>query len=186
MPKAEDVINLSNFPIDRVGSAKREALLSDTREKLRGDGCAVLEGFVKAETLPALVKEADDASPNAHASKNRTNAYFTQDDTTLPDNHPKRRFYDRSNAFIPADNFGSDSSLRAIYEWPAFFDFIREVLDETEDTFFRYADPMADIIVNMADEGNGSPWHFDTNNYTVTFALQNADEGGDFEFARPM
>ncbi len=35
----------------------------------------------------------------------------------------------------------------------------------------------------MADEGNGFPWHFDTNNYTVTLAIQNADEGGDFEYA---
>jgi hypothetical protein len=39
------------------------------------------------------------------------------------------------------------------------------------------------VIVNMADEGEGFPWHFDTNNYTVTLALQNADQGGEFEYA---
>jgi hypothetical protein len=39
------------------------------------------------------------------------------------------------------------------------------------------------VIVNMADEGNGFPWHFDTNNFTVTLAIQNAEEGGAFEYA---
>ena len=42
-----------------------------------------------------------------------------------------------------------------------------------------------DVIVNAADAGNGFPWHFDTNNFTVTLALQNADGGGEFEYA-PM
>ena len=35
----------------------------------------------------------------------------------------------------------------------------------------------------MAGEGNGFPWHFDTNNFTVTLAIQNAESGGDFEYA---
>jgi hypothetical protein len=42
---------------------------------------------------------------------------------------------------------------------------------------------LADVIINMAEEGNGFPWHFDTNNYTVTLAIQNADHGGAFEYA---
>jgi hypothetical protein len=37
--------------------------------------------------------------------------------------------------------------------------------------------------VNLAEEGNGFPWHFDTNNYTVTLAIQNAEQGGDFEYS---
>ncbi|MEZ5912849.1 MAG: hypothetical protein R3D84_12000 [Paracoccaceae bacterium] len=42
---------------------------------------------------------------------------------------------------------------------------------------------MADVIVNMAEEGAGFPWHFDTNNFTVTLAIQNAEAGGAFEYA---
>ena len=49
--------------------------------------------------------------------------------------------------------------------------------------FYRYADPLADVIINMADAGNGFPWHFDTNNFTVTLAIQNAESGGAFEYA---
>lgn len=81
----------------------------------------------------------------------------------------------------PADHFGADSRLRALYEWPAFAPFIQEALGEAR--FHRYADPLADVIVNLVEEGGGFPWHFDTNNYTVTLAIQNAEHGGDFEYS---
>ncbi len=116
-----------------------------------------------------------------HRNFNRTNPYFTEIPPDIPDSHPLRRFYERSNAFVPADNFGDDSIIRAIYEWPAFAPFIQEVLDEP--SFFKYADPLADVTINLAEEGNGFPWHFDTNNYTVTLAIQNAEHGGEFEYS---
>jgi hypothetical protein len=42
---------------------------------------------------------------------------------------------------------------------------------------------LADVTVNLAEAGNGFPWHFDTNNYTVTLAIQNAEAGGNFEYS---
>ena len=35
----------------------------------------------------------------------------------------------------------------------------------------------------MAEEDEGFPWHFKTNNFTITLAIQSADEGGLFEYA---
>ncbi len=179
----ENLVDLHRYPIDDLSSEAAIRLIGETREHLGRDGCAVLKGFVRQQALPWLVGEAEKASPNAHASHSRTNAYFTKDDPSLPADHPARRFYDRSNAFIPADNFGRDSGLRGIYEFPNFSTFIRECLGESPDRFFPYGDPLADVIVNMVEEGEGFPWHFDTNNYTVTLALQNADAGGEFEYA---
>lgn len=176
-------INTELYPVHKPESSEFTNMIARIRTALAKDGCSVLKGFVRKEALSALVGEAGNAAPHAHNSKNRTNPYFSQDDESLEPSHPRRRFYDRSNAFIPADNFRSDSVLRAIYEWQPFFEFIRTTLDEDDDKFFRYADPLADVIVNMAGEGNGFPWHFDTNNFTVTLAIQNADEGGDFEYA---
>ena len=82
---------------------------------------------------------------------------------------------------MPADSFGADSALRALYAWPAFAPFIQEALGEPK--FYRYADPLADVIVNLAEPGGGFPWHFDTNNYTVTLAIQNAQSGGEFQYS---
>lgn len=176
-------IDTERYPVNQSGSDGFADLINTIRTELNKDGCSVLKGFVRADALKALIHEADRAAPHAYNSRNRTNPYFSQDDESLEPSHPRRRFYDRSNAFIPADNFGEDSVLRNIYEWQPFFEFMRIALDEPEDKFFRYADPLADVIVNMAGEGNGFPWHFDTNNFTVTLALQNADNGGDFEYA---
>lgn len=175
-----DYVDLDCYPIAHLG-AQRDAVVAAARTMIDTDGCAVLKGFIRPERVADLVAECDRVAPNGHHNMSRTNPYFTVDRPDLPTNHPLRRFYDRSNAFVPADNFGADSILRAIYEWPMFAPFIQDSLGE--ERFFPYADPLADVIVNLAVEGNGFPWHFDTNNYTVTLAVQNAESGGDFEYS---
>lgn len=177
---ASDFIDLDRYPICEPGSAGCAQLVSSVHNKMALDGCAVLSGFIRADRIDAMIAEADEVAPHGHRSFNRTNVYFTQDDPSLPETHPMRRFYDRSNSFVPADNFGQDSILRAIYEWPAFPAFIQAALGEEK--FYRYADPLADVIVNVVEEGGGFPWHFDTNNFTVTLAIQNGEQGGEFEY----
>ena len=39
-----------------------------------------------------------------------------------------------------------------------------------------------EALAREEEEEGGFPWHFDTNNYTVTLALQNAEGGGVFEY----
>ncbi|WP_438992307.1 HalD/BesD family halogenase [Lentibacter sp.] len=177
---AQSYINLETYPIGGEGAA-REALLLKVRADLARDGCAVLKGFLTEKGVAALTAEAESVSDQGHRSFNRTNAYFTKDDPSLPEDHPKRQFFDRSNAFIPADNFPTDGPLRLIHDYEGFDGFIQACLQEEK--FYRYADPLADVIVNMAEEGEGFPWHFDTNNFTVTLAIQNAEAGGAFEYA---
>ena len=179
---ASEYIDLNRYPIEEAGSA-RNALIEDSNLAIQDDGCVVLKGFVRPERIKELVAECDRVERFGHRNFTRTNPYFLSDREDLPTTHPLRRFYDRSNAFVPADNFGSDSILRAIFDWPAFSPFIKAVLGEKN--FFPYADPLADVTVNLAEEGGGFPWHFDTNNYTVTLAIQNAESGGDFEYS-PM
>lgn len=177
---AAELIDYHRYPISRDGP-EREALLARVRADLARDGCAVLRGFATPQGIAALTEEADRVAAHGHRSYSRTNAYFTQDDPTLPADDPRRRFFDRSNAFVPADNFAKDGPLRVVHDSPGFDAFIQDCLQEKR--FYRYADPLADVIVNTASEGNGFPWHFDTNNYTVTLAIQNAEAGGAFEYA---
>ena len=176
-----DYVDLTRYPVDQPDGDECQALLDRVRGALRADGCAVLKGFVRPERIADLIAEADRVAPAAHRSFNRTNVYFTKNDPALPADHPARKFYQRSNAFVPADNFGPESILRTLYEWPAFAPFIQAALEEQK--FYRYADPLADVIINVVEEGGGFPWHFDTNNYTVTLAIQNGEEGGRFEYA---
>ena len=151
-------------------------MLAQVGEDLAQDGCAVLRGFLTPRAIALLTEEADAVAHLGHRSFNRTNAYFTKDDPSLPERDPRRQFFERSNTFIPADNFAKSGALRTIHDAPGFDAFIQACLQE--ERFYRYADPLADVIVNMAEEGNGFPWHFDTNNFTVTLAIQNAEAGG--------
>lgn len=178
--RASDYVDTFRYPIHEPGAA-RDALITRLLGTIETDGCAVLKGFVRSGRIADLVEECDRVAAHGHRNFNRTNPYFTQDRPDLPSQHPLRRFYDRSNAFVPADNFGPGSILREIYEWPVFALLVQAALGE--DRFYRYADPLADVIVNTAEAGNGFPWHFDTNNYTVTLAVQNAEAGGDFEYS---
>jgi len=175
-----DLINGDRFPIDCSGTALMRRI-EETRKALAVDGCAVLRGFLTREGVEALTGEADAVARYAPTSFNRTNPYFTRDDPELKPTHPKRRFFERSNAFVPADKFLETGALRKIYNAPGFDGFIQQCLQE--DRFYRYADPLADVIINVADEGPGFPWHFDTNNFIVTLAIQNAEDGGEFEYA---
>jgi len=177
---AHDLINLSKYPIHKEGD-QRDALLTQIRSRLKFDGCAVLKGFLTQRGIDTLASEADSVADKAHRSYNRTNVYFSADDETLPPTDPRRRFFDRSNAFIPADNFMPTGALRTIHDFDGFDSFIKACFEEEK--FYRYADPLADVIINSAVEGNGFPWHFDTNNFTVTLAIQNAHGGGHFEYA---
>ncbi|MCJ8310476.1 MAG: hypothetical protein MJH08_15580 [Hyphomicrobiales bacterium] len=177
---AEHLIDLDRYPIHQPGP-ELDALLANIRSSLDDDGCAVLKGFVRPEGIAMLTEEAESVRDNGHRSYNRTNPYFTKDDPSLPEDDPRRAFFDRSNNFIPADNFQSNGPLRRLHDFPAFDPFIQACMEQQE--FHRYADPLADVIINMAEEGEGFPWHFDTNNFTVTLAIQNAEAGGEFEYA---
>lgn len=174
-------IDYDVLPVDRPDGAAYAAAVDRVRAELADDGCAVIHGVLTPTGLAATVAEADAVAPTAHRSFNRTNPYFTADDDSLPIDDPRRQFYDRSNAFVPADSFAPGGPLRGIYDESGFDGFIRDCLQA--DPFHRYADPLADVIINTAVEGPGFPWHFDTNDYTVTLAIQTAEEGGAFQYA---
>jgi hypothetical protein len=176
---AQNLIDLERYPIH--DPVRRQEIVDDIRKSLRQDGCAVVRGFLTPEGVAALCDEADRVAHLGFHNRSRTNAYFTKDDPSLPDDHPVRQFFDRSNAFVAADHFPPDGPLRQVHDAAGFDSFIQDCLEEKD--FYRYADPLADVIVNTAGEGNGFPWHFDTNNFTVTLAIQNAESGGEFEYA---
>jgi len=176
----ESLIDLEKYPIHE-NNIKREKLITSVRKDLDLLGCAVIKSFLTEKAVRVLTLEADEVSDKAYRSYNRTNAYFTKDDPNLDKNDPRRKFFERSNAFIPADSFKNNGPLRTIHNYPFFDEFIKDCLNQKQ--IYRYSDPLADVIINLANKGNGFPWHFDTNNFTVTIAIQNAEEGGVFEYA---
>ena len=76
-------------------------------------------------------------------------------------------------------------SIRTALLWVFFNDpkttaFMKDAF-HTE-SLYRYADPLSCMAVNSMSEGDEFPWHFDTNEFTVSIMLQGARDGGTFEY----
>lgn len=92
MSYIHDIVDLGCYPIDRPESSAYRRMMADLQQELREDGCAVLSGFVHAQGLTDMVREADAVAQYGHKSFSRKNAYFSQDDPSLDAGHPVRQF----------------------------------------------------------------------------------------------
>jgi hypothetical protein len=102
-PSPKAIINTMRYPIDCAGPML-DVAIDSARHEIAAVGCAVLKGFVRRDVIPELIAECERVAPQARRNFNCTNVYFTADRAGLPAEHPLRRFYDRSNAFVPADS----------------------------------------------------------------------------------
>ncbi len=174
------LVDLDRYPIDATGTESYAALVTRCRSQLNDVGCAVLPGFLTEAGLASLRDESAVVAARAYYSRQHTNVYFSADDESLPADHPKRMFFDRTSAFVPADAFPAASVIRRIYDWPALMPFFQDCLEEP--VLHKYADPLADVILNVLNPGEEFPWHFDTNEFSISIMTQKAEAGGLFEF----
>ena len=177
----DGLIDLEHYPIHRLTEARGRELMRQCREQLAQDGCVVLEGFVPQEALARLEQETERLSPLAHYNQTVTNPYNSDGDDSLPASHPRNRFDDRTNGFVAGDRIDSDTLIRQVYSHPDFQHFIASVVGM--DDIHQYADPLADLVVNVLRDGCQHPWHYDTNEFIVTMMTRQSDAGGRFEYA---
>jgi hypothetical protein len=111
----------------------------------------------------------------------KVNAYFTEEDDTLPVSDPRRHFMHRTSGFVPRDCFGADSLINAVYDSPATKRFLARCFEVS--ALYDYADPLAGLTINVVPPEAEFPWHYDTNHFAVTLMTQPADTGGEFEYA---
>lgn len=180
-PALADVVDLDRYPLDRPQSAEGYALLAACRDQLARDGCVVLAGFVRPDMLPRLEAETARLSPAAHLNATRTNPYNSAGDPALPATHPVNRFADRTNGFVAGDRIGPRTIIRTLYHDPRFKAFIRDIVGEPE--IHEFADPLADLVINVLKEGCQHPWHFDSNDFIVTLCTRKPEAGGVFQYA---
>jgi hypothetical protein len=82
---------------------------------------------------------------------------------------------------VAYDLFPADSPTRRLYEWPELTRFVAAILGL--DVVYPYADPLGALNLAVMTDGDQLQWHFDQTDFVVSLALQDADEGGDFEVA---
>jgi hypothetical protein len=175
------LVDLDRFPIHDLESPPGCDLIKNCRSELGDTGACNLQGFIKADDVESLAAEALAVMDLAYHKDTRRNAYFSKDDPSLPSDHPLRTFFPLRMSQLANDAIPKSAAIQRLYEWDLLTDFIRSVLDL--DALHRTADPFLALNLTYLSVGDLQPWHYDHNEFTVTLLLQEADSGGEFEYA---
>jgi alkylated DNA repair dioxygenase AlkB len=174
------VVDLTTYPIDDLSTAAAQSLVSRCREDLRRRGAAVLPGFVSGEALAAMVAEARQLAPQAFITDSTHNIYLSRESGTPTDADVRTRRLATVVGSVAYDLLPDRSPLRSLYEWNPLIEFVRTVIEVPE--LHRLADPLGACSINVFRPGDSHAWHFDEAEYTTTLMLQEADDGGHFDY----
>ena len=90
MINIKQIINLETYPINDIGSLKYKELTNYTKKQLNEDGCCVLSNFVRPDSIKRMKNEVDRNLGKIYFTSDKHNPYFTKEDKTLNENHPKK------------------------------------------------------------------------------------------------
>lgn len=172
-------IDLDRYPLHDPQHPRYQETLNEARSALQRDGCYVLKSIIRKDALWEMQQEAISLEEQAHYTTKQVNVYFSEDDPSFPSDHPRRFFMNRSNGFVSGDKFQKDSKIKELYHSEILKEFIGTCM---QTPIFHYADPIASLTINVNKPGDRFSWHFDTNEFTVTLLLLDAEEGGIFQY----
>lgn len=176
----DEIVDTARYPLgDPTGAAWGDVVVR-ARAELAASGCTVLREFVRPELIDALRAQGAAMAPDAHYAVERVNAYNIPLNTELPQDHPGRIVLERGNAFVARDRIPGDALIHQLYTSRMFQRFIADCFGLTG--LHEFADPLAGLCLNVVAPGMSHPWHFDTNEFTVSMLTQPAQTGGIFEY----
>lgn len=174
------VVNTARYPLSQPAGAGWKRVVSHIQHELQNLGCSVLPDFIQPVLHDALRRESGAILPNAYYEAETVNAYNIAVDPALPEDHPGRIAMERGNAFVPRDCIPKDAIIHRLYTCPLFQRFIASCFEL--ERVYELADPLSALCLNVVAPGKEHPWHFDTNEFTVSLLTQQQEAGGIFEY----
>ncbi|MFI1399507.1 arpA protein [Streptomyces sp. NPDC020681] len=176
----DQVVDTARYPLSELDGAEGQAVIARARHELLADGCTVLPDFIRPSLRDVLRQECSAIAPRAHFDVETVNVYNIPVDSDLPEDHPGRRTFQRGNAFVARDRIPSGSLISRLYSHPEFQRFVASCFSLPQ--LHELADPLSGLVLNVVEPGMEHPWHFDTNEFTVSMLTQEAQAGGVFEY----
>ena len=155
-------------------------VIKEIRTELQSDGCAILKNFIKAEAIHQLKAEGQKIAPKAYTTIKKVNAYNITVDENLTKGHPAHITFERGNSFVAKDQIPENYIIQKLYTNETFKKFVAECFQKNK--IYELADPLAALCLNVLEPGRSHPWHFDTNEFTVSLLTQIPEEGGEFQY----
>jgi hypothetical protein len=174
------VVDTDRYPLTEPGCPAWAAAVAQTRRELAAVGCSVLSGFIRRECFDALREQGERAAPQAYYQVETVNVYNTELDDSLPADHPGRVTMLRGNAFVARDQIEPDAIVHRLYTDPRFQRFVADCFQL--ERLYELADPLSGLVLNVIRPGLQHPWHFDTNEFTVSLLTREPSDGGVFEY----
>ena len=177
---ALNLIDTGRYPIDQPGSPDYEAAVAAARGGLDQDGCARIDGYIRADKRDELAAETRRLVPQALFSSQPYTPYGTPPDESFSSNHPRRRTHRTTSGNVTKDLIPEAFAIKTLYRSPHFQSFIADCLDAEE--IFEFADPMRGLTINAMQDGSYLGWHFDANEFVVSLMTKRSDQGGIFNY----
>jgi hypothetical protein len=176
----DHVVDTARYPLSEDAGAGWAHVVSRVRQELDGTGCSVLPDFIRPACAKTLRDECAAIAPLAYYETETVNAYNIAVDTDLPDDHPARITMNRGNAFVARDLIDPDYVIHRLYTSVLFRRFVAACFGLP--ALYELADPLSGLVLNVVPPSSEHPWHFDTNEFTVSMLTQEPEGGGVFEY----
>lgn len=177
---ALSLINTDRYPIGLPDSKAYQSLLQHCRYDLKQRGACMLPEFTTPEATRRMAMETDRLVPGAYACRDTHNVYLEKDQGAFAENHPRRQRQATELDVIAYDQIDPNDGLHILYQWDPLLHFIAAVLETI--SYYRMADPLAALTVNVMHEGQNHGWHFDEAEVTTTLMIRKPGAGGAFEY----
>jgi len=124
----EALIDLDAYPIHAIGHPTRTELVAEARRAMLDTGCFMVTDFIRPDAIAAMANEAASLHDQTFWSLQDHNPYFSPDDESFPEGHPRRTFQHRQSGFINSDVLTEQSPLRKLYDADILVHFVWECL----------------------------------------------------------
>lgn len=176
----KNIVNCDAYPLHAPESEAWFAAVRSVKKGLLTQGCSVLNEFIRPEILAQLEAQGEAIASDAYYTTETVNVFNTDITKNYPEGHPANLTFERGNAFVARDRIPENYLISLLYTQPLFKQFLAACFDI--DTLYELSDPLASLCLNVLQKDKEHPWHFDTNEYTVTLLTKSAEQGGTFQY----
>ena len=203
-PTIANIVDTARYPIHELDGTQAAATIAKARAAWETYGEVSLPGFIRADVRALL---ADEMSGLPAHNRRYTAPYLARkslgSNASLDPEHPLRRLFQSDIHAVAGDQIPNATLLRRVYDSPAVAAFFARVIRRGR--LYHYADglqqlnamylrdrggrllflplPLWPCLGSMLLDGLGRSWHYDGSDFVATLMVQQADEGGDFDFA---
>jgi hypothetical protein len=175
-----EFVDTEAYPVAEDATRAWRACVKHIQQQLVETACSILPAFIRPSWLKRLAAEGRAVASLAYVHVEAVNVYNIPTGQDLPEQHPGRIRLERGNAFVARDQIPQSFLINQLFQSRAFQRFIAACFGM--ERVFELADPLSGLCLNVLKPGREHPWHFDTNEFTVSLLTQKPEGGGVFEY----